>query len=66
MNNPLLTYAFIGAITLTSVQNTRSSCMYEHVFVEGHFYVIGLYKMYIKYDNQEFDENAIRFHLKLR
>ena len=53
-------------IISTSSYGINADCDLEDSFIKGDSYVIGLYKMYTNYDQNEYDENAIRLHLRLR
>ena len=46
----------------------NGECQWEDSFIGdgAKYYVVGLYKMYTDYDKSEYDENAVRLHLKLR
>ena len=44
----------------------KGDCQWEDSYISGRYYIIGLYKMYTDYDKVQYDENAIRLHLKLR
>ena len=56
----------IVVIILITSNGINGECQLEDSYLEGKYYVVGLYKMFTNYDRKEYDENAIRLHLRLR
>ena len=46
--------------------NVNARCGWDESFQRGKYYVVGLLKLYADSSMTEYDENAIRFHLKMR